>query len=748
MSEYAQSQRMENTEDLDDIELYIPHTEEESGSAYEEPLSNADPSSSQDELPGVSRASSTTTRRERGRGQSKKANGRSDDHGDSPHGQSPHPLSEEGTLHETLQTTATVKEAQWPAGIKLPTRPSASSLSKRKAERPSSATRTKRLKGVYNNDYRELLNTAIHEAACGDILDEYPPLLGSQIGSSVWTPEEKDSFFKSLSRLGRHNSRGIALRIGSKSELEVQEYLQLLRQGMIDRWDLRQQPFDLTDFQAAFEISEECDNMLEKAGDGLAARQEHVEEEKERAKWGDIWLLTKDVCASIEQQRREQGERSIEESLPAANLFDLKTWLELPQTIFMNNGEPREDGNWEAFAEQDEAPAIRATAFEDFHALAVSITRRLISTVLFCTMSRRRAMHSIAIKRAEVTEDDVEAAVRILGLKNNSFEFWVEIARRNSLNVFDFDEHSGHDIDLTYDEVEAALRQTRRRSRSRSRSISRQPSFIKSAHSSVGAEMDQDVPTDSIAESLETDDESQYDPESDLLSDSSLDDGEIAGLSDGQVSSRSLQLKESRERKYKMKRAQDAYIETYDNAANQAEENQLWKLVGPSSPVEIKPEPSEMPDKPKMNMKVPTEVDWKDKTKYWSPWETLQSPVPEENFTKNRMRMAQKTRRRIREGIPERDISSEEREASTEESNDPTTRSLNNQEGVKTQDEPADVQMADEGSAGLYSVSESERESFPSPWHMSDDVISQHSELAHRAQLSDEEIAARGNYDD
>ena len=743
---------MEDAEDLDDIQLYLPHVNEDSGSAYEEPSSDADLSPSQDELSRASRASSTTSRL-RGRSRSKKPTGRSGDDGDLNYERSSNPQLEEKNSDDALQEATTSKGSGWPANIKLPTRPGTSSRSKRKAERPASQTRTKRLKGVYNNGYRELLNTVILDVASGDIHDEDPPLPGSQIGSSVWTRKEKGAFFKSLSRLGRHDSREISLRIGTKSELEVQEYLQLLRQGMEDRSDVRQLHLGITDIPAAFEISEECESLLEMAGDALATRQEHVEEEQEQAIWGDFWLLTTDTCALIEWQRKEQDEGNAEKPLPAASLFDLKIWLELSQKIFMNSGEPQEANNWESISEHGDAPAIRATAFEDFHALAISITKRLISTALFCAMSRRRATHSISTKHAEVNDDDVEAAIRILGLKDSSLEFWVGSARRHSLNVVDFDEDSGHEFELTYDEVETNLRQTSRRSRSRSLSISHQPGFSKSAPNSVNAGTDRDVPTDSMAESLETDNDSLHNIESDLLSDSSLDDGEATNLSEGQARSRSARRQEARERQAEARRAQEAYIEAYDHDASQVEENRLLELVGPPSPTEIKLEPTEVPDRPTMSRLRAADVDWRDKMEYWSPWEVLHSPVPEEDFGKNRKRMSWKVRRRLREASSRREALVEERQTSSDEEGERTSRSSSDKEVVaaerEEQDGPPDAQMKDEGNAEIYPASQSDRESSQSASPMSDGMLdSPCQRLAQIPQLSDEEIAVGFDYDD
>src|SRR5204863_8877293 len=82
----------------------------------------------------------------------------------------------------------------------------------------------KRLKGYYCNEYRQLLNFDILHASSRVIEDGGLPIPPSQIGVSKWASAEKESYFNALSRLGKDDTRGIASRIGSKSEPEVKAY--------------------------------------------------------------------------------------------------------------------------------------------------------------------------------------------------------------------------------------------------------------------------------------------------------------------------------------------------------------------------------------------------------------------------------------------------------------------------------------------------------------------------------------------
>jgi len=119
--------------------------------------------------------------------------------------------------------------------------------------------------------------------------------------------------------------------------------------------------------------------------------------------------------------------------------------------------------NWERVA--GELPAVRATALEDFYALAVEVTRRLVAATIFVGEARvkaRRQLYPDARKRVWV--QDVEAAALSLGLPTNSRQFWAKCARRLRLDVYDDEvgdvgewDGEGEQGPMSYDEVERAL---------------------------------------------------------------------------------------------------------------------------------------------------------------------------------------------------------------------------------------------------------------------------------------------------
>ncbi|KAI0430178.1 hypothetical protein F5Y09DRAFT_356266 [Xylaria sp. FL1042] len=365
----------------------------------------------------------------------------------------------------------------------------------------------KRRKGGFNGAYLNLLNQDIQDASSGLIdsgrggeeeEDSASALERTQIGAVVWSATEKKAFFEAVGRRGRDDLAGIAARIGTKSALEVQQYLYLLTLDARSRADeggrskgrgrgrgrgvLRP-----VDFPAAVEIGAECGALLEDAADGLSLRQERYEEEVERERWGSRWRVTGPLARILgdaarkrhqRRQRRsgrksardreeggkrvrrkgrkgeeeegedEEGNEGKEEKdhidalkeMPFLELFPVYNWLLLSDRVFMNS--TVSDGNWRAVSEEDEPPAIQATALADFHGLVLSVTRRLLLAAMYVAESRVRTRSLADTPRRlgppRLRVEDVEAAVSSLGMKRDLREFWARCARRLQLDVVDY----------------------------------------------------------------------------------------------------------------------------------------------------------------------------------------------------------------------------------------------------------------------------------------------------------------------
>ncbi|KAI0152282.1 hypothetical protein F4776DRAFT_21860 [Hypoxylon sp. NC0597] len=315
---------------------------------------------------------------------------------------------------------------------------------------PPSAPRLKRQKGVFNPRYLTLLNEDITDATLGHIKEDTHasrsnPLLDlthTQLGAVTWTAAEKQSFFSALASLGRDDLPGIASRIGSKSALEVHQYITLLDAAARARRSdesKRQRAPRPADIPAAAELSTELCAALEEAADGLALRQEAYEASLEQKRWAGRWLVTAELAQVLEHQlQQKQRPAQADELPPFVELFPLRNWLRLPERVFMNASVARfADGNWRSVSE--ERPAIRATALADFYSLVVSVTRRLVSATLFVAGSRIRAKQAGDRRgriSAVVKAKDVQAAVASVGMKENSREFWARAARRLRLDVY------------------------------------------------------------------------------------------------------------------------------------------------------------------------------------------------------------------------------------------------------------------------------------------------------------------------
>ncbi|KAI0899608.1 hypothetical protein F4806DRAFT_453271 [Annulohypoxylon nitens] len=351
-------------------------------------------------------------------------------------------------------------------------RPSERKRRRRPTTPPSApVSASKRQKPAFNQHYLHLLNQDISDVASG-LLNESSSITAlplaelepTQLGAVHWAVSEKQSFFTALARLGRDDIDSIASLIGSKSALEVRQYLYYLDTADRARRasGKRHRGVGPLGIPAAAELSAELTVALDAAADALASRQETHEASLEQKRWGGRWLVTKPLAEVLEARFRELGHAGAEPGAvshhsdlpPFVELFPLRNWLKLSDRVFMNSSV--EDGNWrfasDPEVEADEHPAIRATALADFYSLTLSVTRRLVSAALYVASSRIRAKRAVDSTRhnAVVKRNDVWAAAASVGLKEGSREFWARAARRLRLDVLD----DRDDFDISGEEEE------------------------------------------------------------------------------------------------------------------------------------------------------------------------------------------------------------------------------------------------------------------------------------------------------
>ncbi|KAI1075612.1 hypothetical protein F5B20DRAFT_594998 [Whalleya microplaca] len=315
----------------------------------------------------------------------------------------------------------------------------------------------KRPRGPFNPQYLTLLNTDITDAASGIVQEDYPfpttttsnstqtPFPPSQLGAVTWSTTEKRSFFAALARLGRDDIPGMASRIGgSKSEPEVRQYLSLLATASRARQrdeGKRRRTVRAVDVPAAVEVGAELGRALEGAADAVAARVEAHEAGVEARRWGEgWWVVSRHTLRQHQQEGGGEGGGEKGEP-PFADLFALPTWLRLSERVFMNSSIL--ENNWRHVSSPSPLPAppaIRATALADFHALTVSVTRRLVAAALFVAESRIRARRGAGESRGRVRDivkaRDVRAAVASVGMRGDAREWWARAPRRLRLDVF------------------------------------------------------------------------------------------------------------------------------------------------------------------------------------------------------------------------------------------------------------------------------------------------------------------------
>ncbi|KAL8798934.1 MAG: hypothetical protein Q9200_007665 [Gallowayella weberi] len=349
--------------------------------------------------------------------------------------------------------------------------------------------------------------------------------------------------------------------IGTKGEPEVRAYVQALQAASTKQhmYGDRRSLVGAADIPAAAEISQECCNSLEQAADALATLQQKHEEHFQKQKHADLWKLDQGKARWVEQRLREseEGEAEVCEKVPAAEVLKLNELIKLSQNIFMNGGNI--DSNWRSFCTKNESPAILHTAFSDLHSVVMSITRRLVQSSLFFAMSRLRAAKSSTYTpQPAVKHCDVLAALKILGMKENSRDTWAHVARRCGLEVYDHAYESHSRRKMEYGEVERIL---------------------------TGGEItigENPFPTrDNENRSLDHD--STEDASSDHDSASSAGISRISHHSSVRSSPTADRSKPADKLGMKI----DAYLNYIDQKASREEEIRLWNLLGKNPPPNV-----------------------------------------------------------------------------------------------------------------------------------------------------------------
>lgn len=531
---------------------------------------------------------------------------------------------------------------------------SSPSRRKRKASLDGAVLRPKkRATGPILPAYLDLLNEDILHAASQCVPhdlhqhDERVSLPKSQIGMTVWSTMEKERFFEALARLGRDDVPGIALRIRTKGEMEVRQYMKLLQDSIAQRHQLDElPPLSLADFPAAVEISHECCEALEEMADYLAARQDHFETTVEQEKHGTRWLVSQETCKEMAEEGEDDAEEEAEEGgekeanpWETSNIFNVPKWLMLSERFFMNA--PSEDGNWQTV--DGGTPSVRLSTLDDFRSLALTLSRRLVAASLYTANSRVRAERRYRLHIENFVRDkDVHAAAVSLGLPTRKPPLLKSI-RKLGLHVYGEQDppKPGEDTErtpLSHEAVEDALadlggppqpsvsrvrRQMERIALSSDESSSWSDSPAQGASSSSDTEAGppgDDKSDEAVKREPEEEEEAEEDP--DVVAEAN--EAILYCALDPPQTKRDRQ---ALFRRIKAEREQEAHAEAVDAQASYQEERLLWDVLGRRPPASLA-DPGTPGNLRRLSAKQSVGAgylvgkDWRAKTRMVSEWET------------------------------------------------------------------------------------------------------------------------------
>ena len=492
----------------------------------------------------------------------------------------------------------------------------------------SSQSRLKCLKPLYSDDYRQLFNSTVNDIASKESSKTNNMLYQSQIGVTVWSSEEKGAFFHALTRRTRHDIRGIATDIGTKSESEVYVYSDLLHKAAGDQQTYRTRKYlpDTSNLEAALEVQGHCCAALDLAAEALSALQQNEEEKAEKAKHKELALLTPRIARWVERCMAvpREGKEEVIQQIPAARLLKLMNFLALSKRFFMNS--VIAEDNWRSYTERRaKSPSIMHTAFSDFYALSKSITQRLVQSSLFFAMSRLRAMSASGhyTPKLHVRRRDVIAAINVLGMEIDAKIFWARAARRCKLRVYEkVRRRQVSGKRYSYVELERILA----------------PSMLSDPHSLEMTTKDARTVVSQTCRTL-ADPSTNAFAGSDSSDSMSVDGGASSALSnDEEISATPLQSRGKQNYKHEgHDELQDAYAEALDQQASLIEERRLWETLGKDPVEKMEPVGIKLPKGPFPNRKDEDELlCWRGSVDYAGDWETFETPVPESSFANDR----------------------------------------------------------------------------------------------------------------
>ncbi|RMZ86736.1 hypothetical protein DV736_g6038, partial [Chaetothyriales sp. CBS 134916] len=367
-----------------------------------------------------------------------------------------------------------------------------------------------------NDGYNEIYMSLFRETFAADE-DVAKAFKTSQYGTVKWNADEKAAFFKALARCGRTNVQEIAARIGSKSQVEVKAYIDLLESAELDRQYFTKQTKNVSkaEIPAAVEIDVDVERGLEVFADALEAYQDRYDQALGAKRTGDSlpWLITPGIAERLDSEVSEAYEDASDSEVDPAGelashdmphrLLKLSMMIELSEKVFMIGSKNAEYEHWAYNGSVDEHPSMTSEAVREFYELTVSFLRRILQTAIFLSQSRIRSCTNVdRLPKNEVKLVDVVAMRQVLNLQSDSWDFWTTLPRKANLRVIRGNHDHGHGSTriVPYSEVEAALSIRHRDGKRRSLSLATDRSIGNSSGSDSLADLDDPDDSDDLGE--------------------------------------------------------------------------------------------------------------------------------------------------------------------------------------------------------------------------------------------------------
>ncbi|GAM37497.1 hypothetical protein TCE0_024r07465 [Talaromyces pinophilus] len=281
----------------------------------------------------------------------------------------------------------------------------------------------------------------------------------STVGLVQWTGKENDTLFTALARKGRGNIGEIAQQIGSKSRLEVADYIEFLEERL-QRHQYSEPSLLEAEIPAAVEISEELEDVLDHFAETVAIeeqKKDFLEAEKEHGS-SEFWILDRAKADKVEELLASNDEDALPEAIsPSAGLLNLKNWVRLSEKIFMNPGRSRPEDSWKNVAQKGETPSLTADALGELYDMTVDLVIRLMEEAHNTALERldKERRHSLPFVRKK----DVRRALTTMGMKHNTFDYYIHLPRRLKIDVIEWKRKGTADV--SYDQVERMLSKKR-----------------------------------------------------------------------------------------------------------------------------------------------------------------------------------------------------------------------------------------------------------------------------------------------